>query len=416
MRNSCGLTTHNSRLTTLLSTAGLFLAIVSFSSAALAQSPFVGPRAAGMGGAAVAVSDDGSALWTNPAGFARDPRLDAEILAGGVATNRNEFTAIVDRLSAIDLVRLRAGLDQDRIPGAVADLKTLARPGTGVVASGVAGAVFGKSGWAFGIGDLAFAGVSPTVDLVHVLPGNDPATGFVNNASAVSFAGLEAREARLSYATSFFAKALLVGATARYIQGRTYFVRQSAFDVSSSDPAALARDALRENGRDTSRLAFDAGAMVNILGKVRVGLVSTAINEPEFDVARDPARPSLIGAPATLRLPRTLRAGIAAAPIGLLTVAADYDLRATDTLVPGGKSRQFSFGAELKLPLFAIRAGTFRDSEAPDPHWAYSAGFGIGLKMLSVNAAIVFSSEGGLSLSSTNRRDVGASLDARLRF
>lgn len=425
MRNSGEPISHVSQLTTFLSTAGLVLGLVAFASAALAQSPFVGPRAAGMGGAAVAVSDDGSALWTNPAGFARDPRLDAEILAGGVATNRNEFTAIVDRLSAIDLVRLRAGLDQDRIPGAVADLKTLARPGTGIVASGVAGAVFGKSGWAFGIGDLAFAGVSPStaiagvspgVDLVHVLPGNDPATGFVNNTTAVSFAGLEAREARLSYATSFFAKALLVGATARYIQGRTYWVRQSVFDVSSSDPAALARDALRENGRDTSRVAFDAGAMVNILGKVRVGLVSTAINEPEFDVARDPTRPSLIGAPAALRLPRTLRAGVAAAPIGLLTVAADYDLRATDTLLPGGKSRQFSFGAELKLPLFAIRAGTFRDSEAPDPHWAYSAGFGLGLKMLSVNAAIVFSSEGGLSLSSTNRRDVGASLDARFRF
>ena len=398
------------------SIAAVVLATLGFSSAALAQSPFVGARAAGMAGAAVAVSDDGSALWTNPAGFARDPRLDAEILAGGVATNRNEFTSIVDSLSSIDFARLRAGMDLDRIPGAVADLKTLAQPGTGVVASGVAGVVFGKGGWALGIGDLAYAGVYPTIDLVHVLPGNDPATAFVNNTSAASFAGLEAREARLSYATSFFAKALLVGATARYIQGRTYFVREDIFAVADSDPAALARKAFKENGRDTSNVAFDVGAMVNILGKVRVGLVSTAINEPEFDVAHDPANPSLIGAPATLRLPRTLRAGIAVEPVGLLTVAADYDLRATDTLVPGGQSRQFSFGAELKLPLFAIRAGTFRDSEAPDPHWAYSAGFGLGLKMLSVNAAIVFSSEGGLSLSSTNRRDVGAALDARLRF
>src|SRR6185503_19823811 len=160
-------------------------------------------------------------------------------LAGGVATNRNEFTSLVHRLSAIDLVRLRAGLDQDRIPGAVADLKTLARPGTG---------------------DLAFAGVSPTIDLVHVSRGNDAATGFVNNTSAVSFAGLEAREARLSYATSFFGKALLVGGTVRYIQGRTYFVREGVFEVADSDPAALARKALRENGRKTSKVAFDAGA------------------------------------------------------------------------------------------------------------------------------------------------------------
>ena len=365
-----------------------------------------------MAGAAVAVSDDGSALWTNPAGFARDPRLDAEILAGGVATNRNDFTTIVDRLSAIDFSRL----DQNVITGAVTDLKKLSAPGSGIVGSGVAGFVVGKGGWALGIGDLAYAGVYPTVDLVRVLPGSDPATGFVNNASAMCFAGLEAREARLSWATSFFAKALLVGATARYVQGRTYFLRQSVFDTGTTDPAGLARKAFEENERQTDRLTFDAGAMVNILGKVRVGLVSTAINEPEFDVARDPVRPSLIGAPASLRLPRTLRAGIAAEPVGLLTVAADYDLRETDTLVPGGRSRQFSLGAELKLPLFAIRAGTFRDSAAPDPHWAYSAGFGVGLNKLSINAAVVFSSEGGLSFSSTNRRDVGASLDARLRF
>jgi len=36
--------------------------------------------------------------------------------------------------------------------------------------------------------------------------------------------------------------------------------------------------------------------------------------------------------------------------------------------------------------------------------------------MLSVNAAVVFSTEGGTSLSSTNRRDLGGALDARLRF
>jgi hypothetical protein len=405
-------TNHQSPITNRLLTAAVSLALLCFSSAMTAQSPFVGPRSAGMAGASVAVADDGTALWTNPAGFARDPRLDVEILAGGVATNRNDFTSVVDRLSGIDFSRL----DQNVITAAVRDLTKLSAPGTGVVGSGVAGFVVGKGGWAFGIGEVAFAGVSPTVDLVRVLPGNDPATGFVNNATALSFAGLEAREARLAYATSFFAKALLVGATARYIQGRTYFLRQSVFDTSSSDPAGLARDAFNENERQTNRLAFDAGAMVNILGKVRVGLVSTAINEPEFDVARDPTRPSLIGAPASLRLPRTLRAGVAGEPIGMLTIAADYDLRETDTLVPGGKSRQFSFGAELKLPLFALRAGTFRDSAAPDPHWAYSAGFGLGLNKLSVNAAVVFSSEGGLSLSSTNRRDVGAALDARLRF
>jgi hypothetical protein len=394
----------------------IFAAVLLLPSAAMAQAPFVGPRSAAMAGAATAVADDGSALWTNPAGLARDPRLDIEIFAGGVATNRRNFTAILDRLSSIDLSRLRSGLDLDRIPGAVRDLTTLSLPGTGVVGSGVAGAVFGRDGFALGIGDAAYAAVSPTVDLVHVQPGNDPATGITNNASALSFAGLEAREARFAYAKSFFAKTLLVGGTLRYIRGRTYFLRRAVFDEKETDPAALARQALKENARDTSRVAFDVGAMINILGKVRVGLVSTAINEPEFDVARDPTRPSLIGAPPTMRLPRTLRAGIAAQPIGPITVAADYDLRETDTLLPSGRSRQFSFGAEVRLPIFALRGGVFRDSAAPDAHWAYSGGIGLGLKSLSVNAAVVFSSQGGLSLSSTNRRDIGAALDARVRF
>ncbi len=392
------------------------LAAFTLPSALTGQAPFVGPRAAAMAGAATAVADDGTAVWSNPAGLARGERFDLEILAGGVATNRNGFTALVDRLSSLDLSAIRAGQDPGLLQRAIRDLQLLAAPGTGVVGSGVAGAVFGTGSLAVAIGDLAYAGASPTVDLVRVLPGSDPNTGFAFNRTGISFAGLEAREVRLSYAQSFLAKVLLVGGTVRYIRGRTYFVRVGIFDVRDSDPATLARDALKRNARETGRFAFDVGAMVNVVGKARVGLVSTAINEPEFPVSSDPAAPGLAGAPSSLRLPRTLRAGVAAQPIGMITVAADYDLRQTDTLLPGGGSRQLALGMELKLPLFAIRGGAFRDRAAPDPHWAYSAGFGVGLKALSVNAAVVFSSEGGLSLSSTNRRDVGAAVDARVRF
>jgi hypothetical protein len=363
-----------------------------------------------MAGAATAVADDGTALWTNPAGLARDPRLDVALFGSGVATNRNEFTGAVDRLTSLDLDRIREGRDLDRIPRALRDLTLLTSSGTGIVGSGVAGAVFGKSGFAIGIGDVAYGSVYPTVDLVRVLPGNDPATGLAFNQSAISFVGLEAREARVAYARSFLNRLVLVGATVRYIEGRTYFTRRGVFDTEDSDPAELIREAFEENARDTEKLAYDVGAMINLGGKVRVGVVGTALNEPEFDVAEVPQ------APDSVRLPRTLRAGVAVQPIGMLTVAADYDLEASDTLMPGGKSRQLSGGVEVKLPLFAIRAGAFRDSEAPDPHWAYAAGVGLGLKVLSINAAVVFSSEGGLSFSSTERRDVGAAVDARLRF
>ena len=79
--------------------------------------------------------------------------------------------------------------------------------------------------------------------------------------------------------------------------------------------------------------------MLNLAGVVRVGLVSTSINEPEFDVVDPAGNPALAGAPKTLRLPRTLRAGVAVQPIGMILVAVDYDLRETATLIPGAGSR-----------------------------------------------------------------------------
>ena len=376
----------------------------------------VGPRAAGMAGAVTAAVDDATAIWTNPAGLARIDGINADLLASGLATNRNGFTGAIQRLSSLDLKEIVSNHDVAAVQQAVNDIQTLAAPGTGAVGSGIVGLVFAKGGFAIAIDDVAYAGAYPTIDLVRVLPVDDPNVGLAFNQTGASFAGLEAREARFSYARAFFGKVLLVGGTLRYVNGRTYFFHESIFDLGSTDPVDLVREALKHNAHDTGKFTYDLGAMVNILGVARVGLSSTSINEPEFTVANNPSDPTLVGAPATIRLPRTFRAGVAAQPVGALTLAVDYDLRATDTLIPGGKSRQLALGAEFKIPLFAFRAGAFRDSEAPDAHWAYSAGFGFGLDRVSVNLAAVLSTEGGASLSTTNRRDVGAGVDVKVRF
>jgi len=367
-----------------------------------------------MGGAAAAVADDGTALWTNPAGLARDPRTDLDLFGGALATDRGDFRSSAAYLSGLDLPSVVD--DPAAILPAVEALSKLAAPGTGVVGSGAAGLVFGWNGLALGIGDLAYAGVYPHVDLTHVLPGDDPSTGFRFNDTALRSAGLEAREARLGLSKAFLQRVLLLGVTLRYVMGRTYYVSESVFGADLGNPLDVVRRALKQNAKDTDRFTFDAGAMVNILGKLRVAVVSTSINEPSFSVKQDSSNPQLEGAPDSLKLPRTLRAGAAFEPISALTIAVDGDLAPSSTLVPGGKSQQISAGAEVRLPLFAIRAGAFRDVAAPDPHWAYSAGFGIGLPWLSVNGSIVLSTYNGLSLSSANQRDVGAAFDARFRF
>src|SRR5690349_11416192 len=155
-----------------------------------------------MGGAATAVADDGTALWTNPAGLARDPRIDLELFGSAVATDRGDFRRTIDALSGVDLQAVAA--NPSEILRIVDGLSRLAAPGTGIVGSGAAGLVFAWKGFALGIGDLAYAGVYPSLDLIRVLPGNDPATGVRFNQTAVRSAGLEAREARLAYSRAFF--------------------------------------------------------------------------------------------------------------------------------------------------------------------------------------------------------------------
>ncbi len=145
------------------------LAALLLAPTAHAQTPFVGPRAAGMAGASVAVADDGTALWTNPAGLARAPRTDLDLFGGAVATDRGNFRELAGALSGLDLPSIVG--DPAAVLDVVSDLARLAQPGVGIVGSGTAGLVFGWNGLALGIGDTAYAGVYPNVDLVHILPG-----------------------------------------------------------------------------------------------------------------------------------------------------------------------------------------------------------------------------------------------------
>jgi F plasmid transfer operon, TraF, protein len=392
----------------------LVLLALSLPSLARAQSPFFGSRATGMGGAATAAVDDGMALWINPAGLSRDPRADLELYGGAVATDRGQLLGEVDDLSGTDLASIAE--NPAELLEVIGELGSLAEPGTGVVGSGAAGLGFSWSGLAAGIDDLAYAGVYPNVDLTHIQPGSDPATSIRFNDTSVRSAGLQAREARLGLSMGLLQKVLLVGVTLRYINGRTTYSSQSVFDVDFGNPMSVAKQALSGNPLDTNRFTFDAGALVSLLGVVRVAVVSTAITEPSFSVQQDPSNPQLAGAPASLQLPRTLRAGAAVAPIDALTIAVDGDLIRTSTLVPGAESQQLSTGMEVRLPLFVIRAGAFYDFAAIDPHWAFSAGFGVALPALSLSGAVVLSTYQGLSLSTANQRDIGASLGGRFRF
>jgi F plasmid transfer operon, TraF, protein len=377
-----------------------------------AQFPWAGARATGMGGAQVAAVDDNSAAWSNPAALADLKGWDFQILAGFSAQNRNNLVGTLVNLGELPFDEIFAGERPDLVPVLIAGIANLARPDTSVVGSGVVGLVASYKGFALSIGDVPYTGIYPIIDLEHVVPGGGPDDGLQYNETGLYLLGLSAREARLAYGHGFLSGMLEVGGAVRYVSGVTYFAPCRVFGAEScegDDLSELVHDAFQENARTTNKFTFDAGARLN-LGIVKLGVVGTALTQPDFTVA------DVLGAPDNVPLPRQLRGGVSVAVLSFLTLAADGDFIQSDTLAPGVESQQMSLGAEVRIPLFAFRLGATRDFAATDPTWAYTFGLGFGIPVVSVDLAVLWGPTGGFNYKNPDREMLGASAGVRVHF
>ena len=365
--------------------SGAVLGFGLFAATVIAQTPSPGAKAIGMGGTFVATGDDATSLWGNPAGLAQCPLGCGILFGGGVGTDVNEFARTLrDDFSGLDLGSLTDPAEIARLEG---DLAKLQEKGTGVIGSGSAGIGYALRGWALGIGATAYTGAYPVIQTVQV--GN---VTLPSLSSRVTLKGLEARELRLGYAGTY--SGFTFGGDVRYIQGYTYLADESLADVAD-DPEQIFRDALKKNERRTNRFSADLGATYTFVGKVRVGIVGENLNEPEFDVADG----------STIPLPRTVRVGAAFAPVSFdgIVFSADADVNHQRTLVPGLTSRRIAGGAQI----FFVRLGAFRDLDAVDPHWAFTGGLQLPLKVISIGISGVYSSD---------RRDIGAAAEVRVKL
>lgn len=282
-------------------TGAFALAALSAWAPAAAQS-FEGPgiRAQGMGGAFVAVADDASAVWWNPAGLAHGPFFNMVL----------EHQA-ASRVPDEDPARLaHAALDR------------------------------AVSGLAFGTPPL---GLSYYRTRFTFLPAADPPNGRdTNGAGKLRAASLVMHQTGVTLLHSV-AAGLVVGSTVKFVRGIAASLPADAAGAEST--SALLDQAAGLIGRASNRLDADLGVHL-ASGPVRAGVTVRNLAEPTFRSAEG----------EELRLRRQARLGVAW--LGASTVvAADLDVtRGAEQY--DGEGRRLALGFEQKVrERLAVRGG-----------------------------------------------------------
>jgi len=293
----------------------------------------IGSRAAGMGGAFVAVADDASAAYWNPAGFA----------AGSF------FSLVLDRASA--------KLNPD------------------------AGPAGSRSGWLLALGapplGLSYYRLRGTVLLPGPLPTGAGGDGRNNpGAGEVRLDTLVSHHIGATLVQTV-APGVAVGATLKLVRGTAVSVVQP-----DGDRDELLEDAGDLVGKGSTKFDADLGVMATV-GRVKAGLTLRNATAPGFDSAG--------GGPA-LKLERQARAGLAITPLGGWIVSADVDL--TKTAGPLGQVRHLAAGTEARVARRHYLRGGARFNTVDERAAALSFGgsFGVTASLL-VDAQVTVGSD-----------------------
>ena len=251
----------------------------------------VGTRALGMAGAFVAVADDATATFWNPAGLAFGPVFDSTV--------------------------------------ETQEIETLAPRGPGV----------GEGAFMIAVSTPSLGLAYYRVRTVSAVP-RSPVTPEDGQPGQTALNKLTTRHFGVSLVQSL-ASFLTVGTTVKIVHGT------AALGIVPAVGLERALDIAKElDGRSETKTDLDAGVMA-VFGPWRAGVVGRNLRELEFDTSEQGDATST----GALKLSRQVRAGVAYAPRsrpsgtnGPMTLAADIDLERIDT--PFGQRRELAIGGE----------------------------------------------------------------------
>ena len=340
----------------------------------------VGPRAAGMGGAGVAVTTDAYATYWNPAGLAMVKSLDVRLQVTTQGTDRLGIANALDELNDFN--------PTDGQAKAQSIANEINRPGATISAVGSAGLYvkghFGEHAFGFNVSDVATSGAFVSSPLVVSTPG----PGNMTIKGQMALRGLEARQAAFSYAYAFADKRLSVGVTGKLIQGAAY-----------NNPAVPLQSGVDPNLMDnfgraeiSTSYGIDLGAMYRPSSWLKFGVVGKDINQPTFD------------APGGIQYKLTpqVRGGVAVNPWSTMTITADMDITSNQTLVPGLKSQVLSLGMEQTIlsEFLSFRVGTYKNVRDAGSIFTPTAGLGLRIYSFRLDVAGGYDFDNGGAIAS----------------
>ena len=367
--------------TALLMVAAVLVVVLPGQAIAVEFVP-VGPRAAGMGGAGVAITTDAYATYWNPAGLAMVKSLDIRIQGTVQVTGRDGIINALDDLKDFN--------PNDTSAANQAKAQSIAnqinRPGATISGLGAGGIYFkghfGEHAFGFNVSDVATSGgfvSSP----IQVTTGG----GQTNLTGQIALRGLEARQAAFSYAYAFADKTFAVGVTGKIIQGAAY--------NNTTNLQGGANPSLFNNfghAMISTSYGIDLGAMYRPSSWLRFGVVGKDINQPSFD------------APGGLQYKLTpqVRGGVAVNPWSTMTLTADMDITSNQTLVPGLKSQVLSLGMEQTMlsEFLSFRVGTYKNVQDAGSVFVPTAGLGIRIYTFRLDLAAGYDFDKGGAIAS----------------
>jgi hypothetical protein len=249
----------------------------------------VGSRALGMGGAFVAVANDGTATWWNPGGLAAGPFADISLLAFATTDSSRQIPARRDRATWFAVGTTPFGVSYYRLRITEAGLP-VATDGQGADREEGQGPVPVRS---LSASQFGLTLVQTLVTGVHL------------------------------------------GTTVKYVRGRMH-AGLDATGLSAEDALEAGQDL--EDGDLEHKFDADIG-LIGVAGPLRLGGVFRNVAEPSFTTE---------DGTATLTLPRQIRLGAAfdgaAIDFAPVTVSLDVDVRRYGTV--DGERRVVALGGE----------------------------------------------------------------------